>query len=958
VHTLGRVHIGNSGYHGWWSDPQSSALFNNNYYISMIVKPWKPRSVFADAAGSSRVAHQPTSSLPPRKHQWDLHDRMNQTSGADDGIPPAYLTSANQMMLNTDMCLLYSDVTAEHALRTFGEEGCCQWAMPNEFVDMYNARGRAWCASPNGQEFVGFQFVQFHRACCTGDVTCDNADTPAGPAMHHVKDFATNDTYWFETFLAAWSGATEVAWPGVLQPLASTCAADQSLTQDEPSFDRGLPARNREARLAAERAAEQARLHDYSSSMEYFSHPGNLSKWHVANPMDSCTVACSRVGKKCRQQHFNSALHEVDTYGKIKALFETLTNLNRTYNDGLSGDWFRIEGMSAESLEAYQSLHHVDASQWVWEEGIGFVNPGGGTTPDEIAYWSNACIHSRYNLSRPCTSPNTFSKWTECWQMPAVWNREPEPLRSWTLRPGTNTTCLVGVDYHGRTVMLPANLADRPYHWRFRGDMRRWYENITCGRDHSPGRSGSFDQALFPSVFFTVATGQIPWEIPSCGAADFLTEDGRRKEVPEDFCDKAYFSPKWRRACPCEELEAPRCSAGSENQSACFHDGIADPTCCSRQISASCAPGHVYFSGEPCKWRTHEQWQTTICCPDASATDEQRNLHPPPITDGVARNWYIAPLGEVNCSKVCDDELVYRGQQVKPSGYICQNDAAPVGQLANFTEIVQGIRWRDWIGAAVERRPPTCGVVRPNQNTFVFAPSMQMRSHRTEDCYHNWRHTSGRGTANACDPNPAAWTQADGWPSSFLARRERSLRDFATGFRRLCMCVPPGEVIARPSPAPPAPPAPQQLPAFATGWVLGPRGMLNCSHVCHTEGRSCGLGGYMAALSRNGRGRMSQDDRTALFANLGLLGSNANLNCPGVNSGTSINSFGPSVQMQGNSVRTCYSGWNYRWWGRVLDFCDPDPESMRSRNFNIRAVSRWESIRSAVSSNRRLCKCV
>lgn len=42
AHTLGRAHIDNSGYVGWWSDPDNSGIFNNDYYKSILQKGWMP----------------------------------------------------------------------------------------------------------------------------------------------------------------------------------------------------------------------------------------------------------------------------------------------------------------------------------------------------------------------------------------------------------------------------------------------------------------------------------------------------------------------------------------------------------------------------------------------------------------------------------------------------------------------------------------------------------------------------------------------------------------------------------------------------------------------------------------------------------------------------------------------------------------------------------------------------
>ena len=61
VHTLGRAHIGNSGYHGWWSDPVNSRRFNNDYYVSLLAKGWIPELAINGNAG---------------KNQWRRSDKM------------------------------------------------------------------------------------------------------------------------------------------------------------------------------------------------------------------------------------------------------------------------------------------------------------------------------------------------------------------------------------------------------------------------------------------------------------------------------------------------------------------------------------------------------------------------------------------------------------------------------------------------------------------------------------------------------------------------------------------------------------------------------------------------------------------------------------------------------------------------------------------------------------------
>ena len=42
AHTIGSAKIANSGFNGFWSDPQNSSNFNNDYYRSMVLKGWGP----------------------------------------------------------------------------------------------------------------------------------------------------------------------------------------------------------------------------------------------------------------------------------------------------------------------------------------------------------------------------------------------------------------------------------------------------------------------------------------------------------------------------------------------------------------------------------------------------------------------------------------------------------------------------------------------------------------------------------------------------------------------------------------------------------------------------------------------------------------------------------------------------------------------------------------------------
>ena len=98
VHTMGRARTENSGFHGWWSDPVNSGIFNNDYYISLMAKGWRPET----AVGGTTV-----------KSQWGRSD-----NGQDQSF------AGHEMMLDTDMCLAYA-----HQGQPVDSQvhDCCAW---------------------------------------------------------------------------------------------------------------------------------------------------------------------------------------------------------------------------------------------------------------------------------------------------------------------------------------------------------------------------------------------------------------------------------------------------------------------------------------------------------------------------------------------------------------------------------------------------------------------------------------------------------------------------------------------------------------------------------------------------------------------------------------------------------------------------------------------------------------
>jgi len=79
VHTLGSAKATASGFDGFWSDSENQGKFNNNYYRSIVAKGWGPELNVGGVEG------------------------INQWARMDDGRSDSH----KEMMLDTDLCLLY-----------------------------------------------------------------------------------------------------------------------------------------------------------------------------------------------------------------------------------------------------------------------------------------------------------------------------------------------------------------------------------------------------------------------------------------------------------------------------------------------------------------------------------------------------------------------------------------------------------------------------------------------------------------------------------------------------------------------------------------------------------------------------------------------------------------------------------------------------------------------------------
>jgi len=219
VHSIGRARAENSGYEGFWSDPENSRLFNNNYFVSMLAKGWGPVE------------------MSEFKHQWNRIDRG--TVGTE---------GHREMMLNSDLCLLYNE---DNAPLNAATNDCCAWV--DTFVIGGSSDGQHTgaianndgmfcgvnCATDpeltvNGQRPGCDGGIDERNMCCgspngvQGDGSrandCGAPFAPAGLASAAVQQFAADDDAWILAFEAAWKQVTEIGATN-LQALTASCPA-------------------------------------------------------------------------------------------------------------------------------------------------------------------------------------------------------------------------------------------------------------------------------------------------------------------------------------------------------------------------------------------------------------------------------------------------------------------------------------------------------------------------------------------------------------------------------------------------------------------------------------------------------------------------------------------------------------------------------------------------------------
>jgi len=239
VHTLGRAQRSNSGYDGWWSGLEESREFTNDYYISMISKGWIP--------GMLKKAGGLFSGF---RHQWDRSDEGK--------------SNVQEMMLNTDMCLAYSEDEHGRVPVNAKQHKCCTW-LHGTFPDGRSGLGRDIVKeSPEGH--CGYSNKRATRGNCCGNTDanpfirrrfssrgrdCGDPFVLGGYAGSAVMKFAKNEESWIKYFLRGWRKATENGFRGRLHALKNSCPTGgeqrrrRSTSNPGSSIVRASPVRRR-----------------------------------------------------------------------------------------------------------------------------------------------------------------------------------------------------------------------------------------------------------------------------------------------------------------------------------------------------------------------------------------------------------------------------------------------------------------------------------------------------------------------------------------------------------------------------------------------------------------------------------------------------------------------------------------------------------------------------------------
>jgi hypothetical protein len=171
VHTIGRAEARFSGYDGPWNGLFEARRFTNSYYKSMLAAGWKPQ----------------TNPWNPAKHQWVRSDLRGRNS--------------NEMMLNTDMCLLYDTPHNCNAAL----DNCCAWTddTPSGLNNTFTRCGgleanTADCCFNSGSELE----------TCNDELDPKGAFPAGAESAAAVKLFANDEGSWLSEFITAWRVAT------------------------------------------------------------------------------------------------------------------------------------------------------------------------------------------------------------------------------------------------------------------------------------------------------------------------------------------------------------------------------------------------------------------------------------------------------------------------------------------------------------------------------------------------------------------------------------------------------------------------------------------------------------------------------------------------------------------------------------------------------------------------------
>ncbi len=226
AHTLGKAEISNSGYNGFWGSASNSRIFNNDYFKSIVFKGWAPeKSINGNNA----------------KNQWKR---------SDIGV-----TAHKEMMLDSDMCLAFSQIKSASQPLTTGK-GCCAWIDP---VKARNIAGYGpseffsmdFCGTIlNNYNDISGQPGGWREKCCDNDLTlrtdCDSPlpEAPAGVTTTHVQSFARNELTWLTAFRQAWEIAVTNGYDSNQLFDFNVYSSPTSLPTSMPTYPTSAPTTN------------------------------------------------------------------------------------------------------------------------------------------------------------------------------------------------------------------------------------------------------------------------------------------------------------------------------------------------------------------------------------------------------------------------------------------------------------------------------------------------------------------------------------------------------------------------------------------------------------------------------------------------------------------------------------------------------------------------------------------